>query len=75
MADSWGTADMSSDREPAAALLMTQPGNKAEAQARIPLVLNGKDRTLALLLPDLAAPRSQYQYGVLAVQEFLGKRL
>jgi putative ABC transport system substrate-binding protein len=28
------------------ALLMTQPGNKAEAQARIPLVLNGKDRTL-----------------------------
>jgi hypothetical protein len=28
-----------------------------------------------LLLPDLAAPGSQYQYGVLAVQEFLGKRL
>ena len=27
-------------------MLMTQPGNKAEAQARIPLVLNGKDRTL-----------------------------
>jgi hypothetical protein len=26
--------------------LMTQPGNKAEAQARIPLVLKGKDRRL-----------------------------